>query len=85
MLLHAAPITISKSSSLAGTVLAIIHRPMSALSQKQTDAVHERMSAMGQKQTHSGKKSWLATAFVQAGALLISHIAPGSRTLAPSA
>jgi hypothetical protein len=32
-----------------------------------------------------GKKSWLAATLAQAGALLISHIAPGSRTLAPSA
>jgi hypothetical protein len=30
-------------------------------------------------------KSWLAAALVQASALLINHIAPGSRTLAPSA
>ena len=32
-----------------------------------------------------GKKSRLAAALVQAGALLINHIAPGNRTLAPSA
>ena len=32
-----------------------------------------------------GKKSWLAAALVQAGALLINHIAPGKRTLTPSA
>jgi hypothetical protein len=31
------------------------------------------------------KKSHLAAALVQAGALLINHIAPGNRTLAPSA
>ncbi len=32
-----------------------------------------------------GKKSHLVAALVQAGALLINHIAPGNRTLAPSA
>ncbi len=32
-----------------------------------------------------GKKKPLVAALVQAGALLINHIAPGNRTLAPSA
>ena len=30
-------------------------------------------------------RSWLEVALVQAGALLINHIAPGRRTLAPAA
>jgi hypothetical protein len=32
-----------------------------------------------------GKKRWLEALLVQAGALLINHIALGIRTLAPSA
>jgi len=33
----------------------------------------------------TAKNSWLEAALVQAGALLINHIAPGRRTLAPFA
>ncbi len=38
-----------------------------------------------ERRTHARSKRWLGVMLVQAGALLISHIAPGSRTLAPSA
>jgi hypothetical protein len=38
-----------------------------------------------QQWTHVRQKSHLVTALVQAGALLINHIAPGNRTVAPSA
>ena len=42
-------------------------------------------SASCQRRTHARQKSHLVAALVQAGALLINHIAPGNRTLAPSA
>jgi hypothetical protein len=41
--------------------------------------------AVGHFRTHARQKSWLGAVLVQADALLINHIAPGRRTLAPSA
>jgi hypothetical protein len=41
--------------------------------------------ALPKADSRSAKKSHLVAALVQAGALLINHIAPGNRTLAPSA
>ena len=40
---------------------------------------------MGQRRTHALQKRGSAAVLVQAAALLINHIAPGRRTLAPSA
>ena len=44
-----------------------------------------KLGAMGHKETHARQRSWLGAVLVQVDALLINHIAPGKRTLAPSA
>jgi hypothetical protein len=44
----------------------------------------QSMSAKCHFRTHARQESWLGAVLVQAEALLINHIAPGKRTLAPS-
>ena len=47
--------------------------------------MHPHVGFVPKGELMSGKKSWLGAVLVQADALLINHIAPGRRTLAPSA
>jgi len=42
-------------------------------------------NSIGHFRTRARQKSWLGVVLVQVDALLINHIAPGKRTLAPSA
>ena len=56
-----------------------------SMSTSLSDATRRDFRSVPKTDSRSVKKSHLVAAPVQAGALLINHIAPGNRTLAPSA
>jgi len=68
----------------------VIHVDLSALADVRCYPNNDRDSDLpvgrsAPRRTHAQQKSWLAAALAQAAVLLINHIAPRSRTLAPSA
>jgi len=74
-----------RSGSFSTDLAGFDCRSMSALLRKATYLPRGNEMTRRANSGHARQKSWLGAVLVQADALLISHIAPGRRTLAPSA